>query len=586
MFCPDCGSEVAEGRKFCGKCGGQIHAAAGSVDTAPVPVPEETAVPIPRQPASLRQKFIYALVALLVILGGVGWWWFHRPAPAYKVQDPGIYPFQGLSADGKTMKTGFIDADGKVLIQPEWDAIALWTVVGQTVGFSEGLCGVQRDGKWGYIDMNGKLVIPNQFDSVGTFIEGLARVNLGNQAGFIDKTGRYVINPQFDSASDFHDGLAPVRAEGGWGFINKSGAYVIKPKFQGLVANGFSDGFSPVCEGKCGFIDRNGAFAIKTQFEGVSPFSEGMAAVQIDRKWGYIDTTGKIVINPQFDRASVFSGGLAVVVVSGHTGTIDKRGKYILNPGQYNIQARDGDLQPATSSDGSGLLTRDGKWVVKPSKAVAGIGVILGKVFYGEIGGQSVPISMSGKVLAGLYKGANLDTLAQDIENEKNAYQSLLTLISAEASYSRGYPAKGYTASLQNLGPSGNTSDENHAGLIDAALAAGTKDGYQFTANIPAGANSGGTNSSYFIIAKPLAGHAGRTFCTQPDTGFNDAQSHTTYSYQVTTKADGTVMRDAGGIPLPLLDSQGKPVPWVTSYPIRYAAQGEDCTATSSIMGD
>ena len=519
MFCPDCGSEVAEGRKFCGKCGGQIHAAAGSVDTAPVAVPEETAAPVPRRPASLRQKFVYALVALLAVLGGVGWWWFHRPAPAYKVQDPGIYPFQGLSADGKTLKFGFIDADGKVLIQPEWDASAGASVLGQSVSFSEGLCGVMKDGKWGYIDTGGHLAIPAQFDSaghlsVGSFIEGLARVNLGNQVGFINKTGQYAINPQFYEAGDFHDGLAAVRTDDGWGFINKAGTFVIKPHFQPVDIDGFSDGLAGAClGGKCGYIDRGGSFVIKPQFSFVDVFSEGMAAVQINGKSGYINTSGKIVINPQFDKVTRFSSGLAVVSVSGHQGAINKQGKYVVNPGQYNIQLMEGDLQPVTSSDGIGLLSRDGKWAVKPSKALAGIPMIIGKVFYGVIGGQLFPISLSGKVLAGPYKGSMIDTLAQDIENEQSAIQSMRTLTNEEFSYSNAYPAKGFAASLDKLGPATGTPDENHAGLIDAALATGTKDGYQFAISIPAGTSTGGTNFNYFLVAKPAVGHAGRTYC-------------------------------------------------------------------------
>jgi len=499
--------------------------------------PVEVEAPVPAQPASPRRKLVYALVVLLVVLGGVAWWWFHRPAPVYKVQDPGIYPFQGLSADGITMKTGFIDADGKVLVQPSWDAADSTPVLGQMVFCSEGLCGVQQNGKWGFIDTGGHLMISPQFDAVGPFIEGLARVHLGSQIGFINKTGQYVINPQFNVAGDFHGGLSAVHTDDGWGFINKAGAYAIKPHFQGLDTNGFADGLAAACmQGKCGYIDRNGTFAIKPQFEGgVSTFSEGLASVRVNNKWGFINTSGKIVINPQFDGITMFSGGLAVVSISGKWGTINKQGKFVVNPGQYNIQPKEGDLQVVTSNDGMGLLTRDGKWVVKPSKALTNVGAIFGKVFQGVVGGQLVPISTSGKVLTGPYKGAMLDTLAQDIDNENSALISARILIAAEAGYSGAYAAQGFTASIDKMGPTTGTPDENHAGIIAADLATGTKDGYQFTVTIPAGTSTGGTNFNYFLVAKPSAGHAGRSFCA---------------------------------------DSSGT---------IHYAVQGEECTVTSPI---
>ena len=518
MFCPDCGASVAEGRRFCGKCGGQLHVAEGSVAVEPIApvnfVP--VAVPVPAAPISARRKMVYyAIAALLVVLGGVGWWWFHRPVPAYQVQDPGIYPFQGLSADGKTTKWGFIDADGKVLIQPAWDGIDLGDLImGRPAPCSEGLCGVLKDGKWGYVDTTGRQVITNQFESVAPFVEGMARIHLGNQIGFIDKTGQYAINPQFYDAGDFHGGLAAVRADGGWGFINKTGTFVIKPHFQAVDTNGFAGGIAGVClDGKCGYIDHSGTFLIRPQFNNIGAFSEGLAEIQINSKFGYINSSGKIVINPQFDQTTMFSGGLAVVSVSGRQGTINKLGKYVVNPGQYALDFREGDVVVASTSDGIGLLARDGKWVVTPSKALSGVGPIFGKVFLGNLSGQFVPISMAGKVLAGPYKGAMLQTLAQDIENDNNALMSVRTLVGAEAGYSGAYPAKGFTASIAALGPATGPPDENHAGLITADLATGTKDNYQFTVSIPEGTATGGTNFNYFLVAKPSAGHVGRSFC-------------------------------------------------------------------------
>ena len=46
-----------------------------------------------------------------------------------------------------------------------------------------------------------------------------------------------------------------------------------------------------------------------------------------------------------------------------------------------------------------------------------------------------------------------------------------------------------------------------------------------------------------------------------------DSQSMSTYAYQFATAKDGSTIRDSGGNPLPLLDSAGKPVPYVITYP-------------------
>jgi amino acid transporter len=46
-----------------------------------------------------------------------------------------------------------------------------------------------------------------------------------------------------------------------------------------------------------------------------------------------------------------------------------------------------------------------------------------------------------------------------------------------------------------------------------------------------------------------------------------DTQTLATYTYQYATAKDGTTIRDASGVPQPLLDSAGKPVPYVITYP-------------------
>jgi hypothetical protein len=523
MNCSACGKFNEDGLSFCVFCGTKMQsgAASNNAPAAAQPTPAQPAAPPqnapmsavqtvvsePAKPVSLRRKLAYALAAvLLAVLGGVAWWWFHRPIPAYVVEDPGIYPLPVVGADGKTAKWGFIDAAGE---GTEWN---------ESVFFSEGLCGVKKAGKWGYINTNGILVIPNQFDYARPFIEGLANVQLGNQIGFINKTGQYEINPQFDQAGDFHEGLAAVHTDSGWGFINKAGTYAINPRFQSVDVRGFSDGLVGVClAGKCGYIDHNGTFAIRPQFDGAGTFSEGMASVGINGKWGYINIAGKVVINPQFDWATMFSNGLAAVGVSGRAATINKQGRYVVNPGQYQFKDIEADLMPVKSSDGEGLMTRDGKWVIKPSNILEPV-MMIGKVLYFAVDvgvvRQFVTISMSGKVLAGPYKGEMLDSMAQDVENTISAAKSFQALISAEASYSGLYPAKGFTTSLDKLGPATGTPDQNHAGLIDADLATGFKDGYQFTVTIPAGNSAAGTNFNYFLVAKPIAGHVGLSYCT------------------------------------------------------------------------
>jgi amino acid transporter len=60
-----------------------------------------------------------------------------------------------------------------------------------------------------------------------------------------------------------------------------------------------------------------------------------------------------------------------------------------------------------------------------------------------------------------------------------------------------------------------------------------------------------------------------------------DSQTLSTFTYQFATAKDGSTMRDASGNPLPLLDSAGKPVPYVITYPAKDST-GNMLTHTSA----
>ena len=459
-------------------------------------------------------KVLAILIPMGVILAGLVWW-LNRPAAPYHAADPGIYPFIGADSTGAD-KMGFIDAQGSVVIQPQWDVIDPDKLNDLLLFCNEGLCKVHKDGKFGYIDTKGNEVIPGQFDQARLFVNGMAAVAVGNQWGFINKTGHYVINPQYDDVGDFLGGVAAAKSEDKWGYIDTSGKFKVQPIFDALSQSSFADGLAAArMGGRIGYIDSHGKFAIPPTFEEAGDFSEGLAQVRLGRKWGYVNDSGKLAINPQFDEASSFIGGKALVSVAGRQGTIDKHGRYAINPGQYTLNPVAGaaGLLEVKSDDGIGLISRDGNSVLPPSKEISRVLISFGQVYYVIIHNKPVPITTSGKVLAGWYKGDSLSVLEQDLQNELSAVNSLRTLVDAEASYAASHPTAGFTSHLGALGPMTDPADQAHTGFIDAALAAGAKDGYQFTLKIPDGASTSGVNSNYTIVTHPIAGHAGRTLC-------------------------------------------------------------------------
>ena len=233
-------------------------------------------------------------------------------------------PFKGGIAPIITLngKHGYVNREGKVFAQGV-----------SKISFhpdSEGLLKYDKDNKFGFIDTNGNIVIEPQFEDISEFSEGLAAVKLNNNWGYINKSGKIVINCRFENAMDFKEGLAPVKAFGRWGFIDKTGKTVIKVQYYG--AKCFSEGLAAVSQEKrgYGYIDKHNKLVIGYQYGHGDFFKEGLAIVGLNAKKGIVDKKGRTVSKSVYDRIEPFSEGLAVVQKGTKFGYIDKEGNTVI----------------------------------------------------------------------------------------------------------------------------------------------------------------------------------------------------------------------------------------------------------------
>lgn len=247
-------------------------------------------------------------------------------------EDP---PFSGMYPLVENGRLGFMDAAGKVVVQPQF--LGSFSDLLDGDRFSENLAPLPTGSKWGYIGPTGTYVINPQFDWAGPFHDGLAPVRVDGRVGFVDRTGKYVVNPQFNEAGEFSEGLAAFRMGDEWGYIDRSGAYAVNPQFD--HAGKFSGSLAPVLNNeRWGYIDPKGKFVINPQFELASPFHEGRAVVAVGEgddgmQFGVIDRTGRYVINPQFQAAAErYREGLLRVQMGGKFGFVDEKGAILINP--------------------------------------------------------------------------------------------------------------------------------------------------------------------------------------------------------------------------------------------------------------
>ncbi|MEP6961121.1 MAG: WG repeat-containing protein [Acidobacteriota bacterium] len=258
----------------------------------------------------------------------------------------------------------------------------------------------ERDDKVGFIDAKGKVVIEPSLPLHNTeaFHDGV--LSLGTQGPFINTTGKQVLGDELDRVWDFSDGLAPAlkdfAGDSPWGYIDHTGSWAISPRFpsypQGFVST-FSEGLAAIeTEGKVGYIDKTGHFVIPQQFASGSEFANGFARVAVsgpcsyyssgpcslepitvpgtgpgrdsrhlqECRWSYIDKSGKRLFASDFEQAQDFSEGLAAVKVAGKWGFIDKRGIFLITPRYPSAEGFSNGLAFVNDGTTSGFIDTSG----------------------------------------------------------------------------------------------------------------------------------------------------------------------------------------------------------------------------------
>lgn len=249
--------------------------------------------------------------------------------------------------------------------------------------FSEGLAAVADGSGVYHITPEGKRAFPGLvFEEAGSFSEGLAVVKVGGKTGYIDKQGKMAIKPQFEDGYGFKNGRALVWTERGgpWAFIDATGKAAAtlggvsfpghKPEFsEGLaVFYVYADGHHLY-----GYMDEKGARVIPARYKAATPFSGGLAAVQLNLRelddWTYIDRGGNRVMQRRFYGAQPFIDGLAQISTGvGSHELIDAKGETVLKLPYPSVSyaGANTEIHVCKEQLRCGLMDLSGNWVLEP----------------------------------------------------------------------------------------------------------------------------------------------------------------------------------------------------------------------------
>ena len=275
-------------------------------------------------------------------------------------------------ADGLTpmqldYKWGFVNQRGAWVVKPEFDEVE---------PFDHGLAKVRNFEKGcGFVNTEGIKVLPLKFTQVSAFYKGLAAAETEDGVGLIDTHGNWKVKPKYKAdfetemetggvfrdgvfvlaradeyatsgnpvtydcfdtdarllftftcteMNQFIDGNAAFEKDGRWGLVNKRGIITVKPAFDEVYsfANGVAAARKNFDDDSWHYFDSAGKPITVLGSKPIGPigkpyFSDGLAAMRIDKHWGFVNASGDVVVPPRYEEVGDFHDGMVWVMPEG-----------------------------------------------------------------------------------------------------------------------------------------------------------------------------------------------------------------------------------------------------------------------------
>lgn len=287
--------------------------------------------------------------------------------------------------DGFNMKSGVIDVNGNVCIQPGYEDIQK-TEYGYIL---------KKGNKYGYAALDYSIICEPKYASIEELGNGFKRVSVDIPYGYpsrfrygiIDQCGKECLEPVYISIGDMNeDGEAEIIAEHTkYGTVDSNYNIIKEPcerevQLSPSVVIGMSKygpnilKHEPAAEGlvwihekdteKIGLATEDGKILIEPKFGKVEAFVNGYAKVNtgywykdeeydeddyphwkvirryVDGKWGIIDTSGQTVLPPVYSLIQIDEDDTFKIYKDGHVGRLNKDGELI-------VKSVTGDYIPA-----------------------------------------------------------------------------------------------------------------------------------------------------------------------------------------------------------------------------------------------
>lgn len=188
---------------------------------------------------------------------------------------------------------------------------------------------VKKDGKWGFMDQEGRLVLDPRFDALSPAANfGYFRVQIGNRQGILDGRGKSLIPVSFDRVRILDSLIFAVESDRGWTVIDQKLEVLRSQYFADVQA--LQDGFFRVkTENGWGVLDEAGRMACPALFSSVQVLKAPFFQVAGDRGNGVVRFDGKKIIPAEYREILLLRDQLFLVKKKGNWLLFDADGRSV-----------------------------------------------------------------------------------------------------------------------------------------------------------------------------------------------------------------------------------------------------------------
>lgn len=274
-------------------------------------------------------------------------------------------------------KYGMLSSSGAILIEPQYTYLRASSkdliLINQGGDCEAGDC---SGGKWGLVHLkNGERIEPT-FNLIGKFDDnGLALVNIGGDCGYsdcrggtwgiVDTTGALRVEAIYESVQIGNGTEAYLKTAAGWGMYNLArNRMMIKPIYGELQRVG-PNRVTMKTDGKYGVLTDEGDTLISPRYDGIRDATHGFLAYRENHKFGLMDSVGKHHTTARFDLVEVSDYGWVLVKNDSKWGLVDMQDREIIGTVLRKVGRLGPDYAAVQRGPLWGVIGRDGSFLIQ-----------------------------------------------------------------------------------------------------------------------------------------------------------------------------------------------------------------------------